>query len=66
MALMAVSSGGANEEVIVESLKSQFHSWGDQVAAHDGDGLLVSMWYIYDKAQSNFKFRGKYDDIRSP
>ena len=46
VALMAISSGDANEEVLVDSLKSQFRSWGDQVAAQDGDGLLVSMWYI--------------------
>ena len=45
MALMAISSGDDNEQVIVESLKSQFRSWGDQMAAQDGDGLLVSMWY---------------------
>ena len=46
MALMAVASGDANDEVLMKSLKSQFHSWGDQIAAQDGDGLLVSMWYL--------------------
>lgn len=46
VALMAISSANANEEALVDSLKSQFRSWGDQVAAQDGDGLLVSMWYI--------------------
>lgn len=56
MALMAVSSGDANEEVLTESLKSQFHSWGDQIAAQEGDGLLVSMWYIYLKVPSNSSF----------
>ncbi len=56
MALMGVSSGDANEEVLVESLKSKFHSWGDQIAAQDGDGLLVSMWYIYLQVPSNLSF----------
>jgi hypothetical protein len=53
---MAVSSGDANEEVLVESLKSQFHSWGDQIAAQEGDGLLVSTWYNPVQDQSNSSF----------
>ena len=41
MALMANERGG---EALVDIMKDLFRSWGDQVAAQEGDGLLVSMW----------------------
>lgn len=33
------------KESVFKTVKELFRSWGDQVAAEDGDGLLVSMWY---------------------
>lgn len=34
------------KESIVKIVKDLFRAWGDQIAAEDGDGLLVSMWYV--------------------
>jgi hypothetical protein len=42
--LMAMSD--IRKENTSKLIKELFRSWGDQVAADNGDGLLVSMWYI--------------------
>lgn len=44
MALLVVDDN--KEESLVETVRELFRSWADQIAAHDGDGLLVSMWYV--------------------
>ena len=46
MALMAMSVEERETEVMVSSIKDLFHSWGDHVAAQQGNGVLVSMWYV--------------------
>lgn len=41
---MALMIDDQNAESWVNTIKDLFRSWGDQIAAQDGDGLLVSMW----------------------
>lgn len=45
MSLMAMSVEDREAETMVNTIKDLFHSWGDQVAAQEGNCVLVSMWY---------------------
>jgi hypothetical protein len=46
MALMTLLLEERESERLVNTLKDLFRNWGDQVASQNGDGLLVSMWYV--------------------
>lgn len=46
MALMTLILEERESERLVNTLKDLFRNWGDQVASQNGDGLLVSMWYV--------------------
>jgi len=46
MALMAISAEERGTKVMISAIKDLFHSWGDHVAAQQGNGVLVSMWYV--------------------
>ena len=46
MALTALMIEDRETERLVDTMKDLFRNWGDQVAAKEGDGLLVSMWYV--------------------
>ena len=64
MALTALMIEAREAESLVETMKDLFRNWGDQVAAQEGDGLLVSMWYVRILVNLMGKLCGKHDDIR--
>jgi hypothetical protein len=45
MALTALMIEDREAERLVDIMKDLFRNWGDQVAAQESDGSLVSMWY---------------------
>jgi hypothetical protein len=47
MALTALMIEDKEAERLVDTMKELFRNWGDQVATQVGDGLLVSMWYVF-------------------
>jgi hypothetical protein len=66
MALMAMSVEDREGERMVSTIKDVFPSWGDQVASGNGNGVLVSMWYVdLPFSYLTDQFRRKYDYLRS-
>jgi len=56
MALMTLVLEERESERLVNTMKDLFRNWGDQVASQNGDGLLVSMWYVLLSIPSNASF----------
>src|SRR5271155_5608157 len=56
MALMTLLLEERESERLVNTLKDLFRNWGDQVASQNGDGLLVSMWYVIIPIYINASF----------
>jgi hypothetical protein len=55
MVLMTLMASPDESESFVEIMRDLFRNWGDQVAAQEGDGVLVSMWYVSsDPTDSSF------------
>ena len=46
MTLTALMTEEREAERLVNTMKDIFTNWADQVAAEQGDGLLVSMWCV--------------------
>ena len=46
MALFGMMHYREENLALVDTMKDLFRNWGDQIASQDGDGLLVSMWYV--------------------
>lgn len=46
MALMSLMIEDREAESLVNTMKDLFRNWGDQVAAQEGNGILVTMWYV--------------------
>lgn len=44
MTLMYLLVDSSPKEKLIRMTQDLFRNWGDQVAAEDGDGRLVSMW----------------------
>jgi hypothetical protein len=49
MVLMTLMTNPTSGEALVGIMKDLFRNWGDQVAAQEGNGMLVSMWYAFLK-----------------
>ena len=47
MALMALVMEDREGQDLVTIMKDLFRNWGDQVASQEGNGLLVTMWYVF-------------------
>ena len=63
MTLMYLLVDSEPKSDLVRTMKDLFRNWGDQVAAQDGDGRIVSMWYVSRLIDAKLKFCGKLDDV---